>query len=99
MIFLIWYRAKVLEVLKREFGYELPRDKTSAGLFNHVSRRVRALGGNAYDGAIAFILVCTRALPNDQVLWNARVRTALFLRQTELGSNKLHELADEIAKT
>lgn len=65
MIFLIWFRYKVLTVLEQEFDYRPATRGLPKGPFNALTRHIRKLGGNEYDGAIAFMLVQAGALTGD----------------------------------
>ena len=50
---LVWFRAEAISILQREYGLEAK--VVSGPLLNHVTREVRARGGNAYDAAAKFL--------------------------------------------
>ena len=62
MIRLIWYRTKVLRVLKEEFDYYPAIPGFQMEVFNACTRQVRSNGGNEYDAAIAFMMIQISAL-------------------------------------
>jgi len=64
MIFIIWYRTKVLHVLKEAFQYKPTMLGWQSEIFNGVTRQIRKQGGNEYDGAVGFMLVMARSLPD-----------------------------------
>jgi hypothetical protein len=59
---MIWYRAKVLRVLRDDFDYKPAVPGLQSVSFNAVTRHIRKQGGNEYDGAIGFMLVQCNAL-------------------------------------
>lgn len=74
MLGMIWYRSKVLRVLKEEFRYEPAVPGWQSETFNGITRHMKGQGGNEYDGAIAFMLVTVSAMTGTDMKAQAFMR-------------------------
>ncbi|RRQ20187.1 hypothetical protein D5687_10645 [Guyparkeria sp. SCN-R1] len=73
----IWYRTKVLRILRESFGYEPAVPGWQSKVFNDVTKHAKKQGGNEYDGAIVFMIVQIEALKDSEDLevieWKSRM--------------------------
>ena len=67
MIGIIFYRAKVISVIHHEFNYKPAVPGWQSPVFNDITRQVRKMGGNEYDGATAFMLTLANSMPEEGV--------------------------------
>ena len=54
MLLLIWFRTKVLRVLRDELKYDPAVPGVQSEVFNALTKQIRKIGGNEYDAAVAF---------------------------------------------
>jgi len=68
---IIWYRTKVLRVLRDLFFYEPNLSGFQREAFNEATRQIRKFGGNEFDAAIAFMYVQLDNVPqtDDNFEW------------------------------
>lgn len=66
MFGLIWFRAKVLQVLRIDFNYEPAVPGVQTKVFNTVTKEVRKSKGNEFDAAVAFMVIQADAIKDSE---------------------------------
>ena len=62
MFGMMWYRAKVLKIIEKDYVYKVAVPGWQTKIFNETTRHIKQQGGNEYDAAISFMLIQSNSI-------------------------------------